>query len=105
MSVPRIDSPSSREPVCVRSACWWKRIASEYGSSPEAQPALQTLGAESRSHNRGPPDFSIASQVSQLRKNLVTLTVKYRINRSHSRWSASRFPAQQHLLAARFAPI
>ena len=89
--------PSTRTRVAswprapTRSACWWKSAASEYGSSPEEQPALHTLIVGlARSHSAGTTFSAMALYVSQLRKSFVTLIVSASSSLSYSAWSLSR---------------
>jgi hypothetical protein len=81
-------------------------MAIEYGSSPEEQPALQMrVCTSSRSNSSGITVLSITEYVSQLRKNLVTLTVSDRINRSYSFGSVSSAVEYSLAVSVRLARI
>src|SRR5687768_15598402 len=74
--------------------CWSQRTASEYGSSPDAQPALQmrTVGVAGP-HISGSTLAAMEAYVSGSRKNFDTLMVNVAINRSYSTGSESRMLA------------
>jgi hypothetical protein len=72
-------------------ACRWMSAASEYGSSPDEQPALQ-IRRRGAGHAQisGMTREAIASKTPRLRKSRVTLMVSASSNRSYSIESRSR---------------